>query len=77
MAFGIKTTTMDMTRGPLFKKIILFTLPVIATNLLQVFYNMVTRTEPVNGLTMRVFDVLPPILPPFCKFTSFFALFRA
>ncbi|MBQ8388858.1 MAG: MATE family efflux transporter [Clostridia bacterium] len=40
MAFGIKTTTMDMTRGPLFKKIILFTLPVIATNLLQVFYNM-------------------------------------
>lgn len=40
MAFGIKSTTMDMTRGPLFKKIILFTLPLIATNLLQVFYNM-------------------------------------
>lgn len=34
-----KTNGMDLTQGPIFKNLILFALPVIATSLLQQFYN--------------------------------------
>lgn len=34
-----KTKKIDMTEGPLFSKILLFVLPLMATNLLQVLYN--------------------------------------
>lgn len=34
-----KLKNIDMTRGPLFSKILLFVLPLMATNLLQVLYN--------------------------------------
>ena len=39
-SYSPKTTkNINMTEGPLFRKILLFSLPLMLTNLLQVFYN--------------------------------------
>ncbi len=35
----MKTNSLDMTRGPLFKKVIIYTIPIIISNLLQLFFN--------------------------------------
>ena len=37
--FAKKNTVIDMTEGPLFKKILLFSLPLMASSLLQLLYN--------------------------------------
>ena len=39
MASLIRSKSIDMTSGPLFRKLVIFILPLMATNLLQVFYN--------------------------------------
>lgn len=39
MSMLARRQSIDMTRGPLFRKILLFVLPLMATNLLQMFYN--------------------------------------
>ena len=39
MALSLSSRSMDMTKGPLFRKMLLFILPLMATHLLQVFYN--------------------------------------
>lgn len=39
MSVLAKRQTIDMTQGPLLRKILLFVLPLMATNLLQMFYN--------------------------------------
>lgn len=35
----MKTKSLDMTKGPLFKKIIIYTIPIILSNLLQLLFN--------------------------------------
>ena len=35
----MKTKSLDMTKGPLFKKIIIFTIPIILSNVLQLLFN--------------------------------------
>ena len=35
----MKTKSLDMTKGPIFKKIIIYTIPIIISNLLQLFFN--------------------------------------
>lgn len=35
----MKTKSLDMTKGPIFKKIIIYTIPIILSNLLQLFFN--------------------------------------
>ena len=35
----MKTNSLDMTKGPLFKKVIIYTIPIIISNLLQLFFN--------------------------------------
>ena len=37
--FAKKNTAIDMTEGPLFKKILLFSIPLMASSLLQLLYN--------------------------------------
>ena len=39
MSTLIKRSSIDMTEGPLLRKMLLFMLPMMATNLLQIFYN--------------------------------------
>lgn len=36
----MKNTEMDMTEGPLLKKIFIFSMPLVATNILQILFNM-------------------------------------